>query len=325
MRHSRIAPRPIALAVCFMLFACDDVPDTSSAVAPRQCASLKRPPVPIPAGTHLLGDTRFYPEEGPVIEVTVAAFDIDVHEVSNREFAEFVAATQYVTRAERGLPEAVYDDLPADMRRPGSAVFQPPTVKQATSLMSWWTFVEGASWKAPQGPGSSIDGMDHYPVVHIAFEDAKAYAAWRGRRLPTEAEWEVAARGGLIGAAYAWGESPPDQTDPAPANTWQGLFPYVNQASDGYSGTAPVGCYSPNAYGLFDMTGNVWEWTADTYVPRRTAVDSNAAPDIGTIKGGSYLCADNFCQRYRPAARQSQERLFSASHIGFRTVSVSNH
>ncbi len=308
------------LALCAALAGCSGDEQTSAALGDCQPPADLGGPVAIKAGQYRLGDSRFYPEEGPVVSVEVGAFDIDAHEVTNAQFAAFVEATGYITRAERGLPEADFDHLPDDFRRAGSAVFTPPKKTNPTALVDWWRFVEGAHWRAPDGPGSSITDKEAYPVVHIAYEDARAYAAWRGRRLPTEAEWEVAARSGLRGAPYAWGDTPPDDLDIPAANTWQGFFPISNEKTDGFVGLAPVGCYAANAYGLHDMIGNVWEWTSDAKTQRRDDPPAQDTADSGTIKGGSFLCAENYCQRYRPAARQFQERTFSASHIGFRTV-----
>ena len=299
------------------------MPDLAVAACAPAAGSVR-----IDAGSYMLGEDRFYPEEGPVREVAVGAFEIDRTEVTNAQFAEFVAATGYVTRAERGLAEPAFDHLPDEMRRPGSAVFQKPLSSVNLNLASWWKFMEGASWRAPEGEGSSIDGREDHPVVHIALEDAEAYAKWRGRRLPSEAEWEVAARGGLDRAKYAWGDAPPGKSDKPMANTWQGVFPVLNQETDGYAGSAPVGCFPPNGYGLFDMTGNAWEWTSDPYYPRRGRAGEGAGGEdpnqpgvpVGVIKGGSFLCAENYCVRFRPAARQGQDLTFSASHIGFRTA-----
>jgi formylglycine-generating enzyme required for sulfatase activity len=212
--------------------------------------------------------------------------------------------------------------------------FVPEQLANMADITQWWRYVAGADWRHPEGPGSSIEGSENNPVEHVAYEDAAAYAEWAGHRLPTEAEWEYAARGGLEGAAYSWG----DGYDPVAgwkANSWQGSFPRQDEGLDGYHGTAPVGCFAPNDYGLFDMAGNVWEWTADWYAPGfapGAATDPRgpgmiqaaaAAPDRlprRVIKGGSWLCAPNFCARYRPAARQPQEVDLGASHIGFRTV-----
>ena len=291
--------------------------------------------VVIPGGEITIGDDRFYPEESPVRTVEIAPFEIDAIEVTNAAFAEFVEATGYVTRAERGLTESKFDHLPDNFRKPGSAVFTKPLEQGDMNPATWWKFIEGASWRQPEGPDSSVDGKENFPVVHIAHEDALAYAEWRGRRLPTEAEWEAAARSGKSGAPYAWGVTPPDKFAKPPANTWQGLFPYVNQKTDGHAGLAPVGCYAPNDFGAFDMIGNVWEWTSDPYYPDRESISDPQAPEdgydpnqpgvaVGVIKGGSYLCAENFCARFRPAARQAQDLTFSASHIGFRTAADSN-
>ncbi|MCG8443667.1 MAG: formylglycine-generating enzyme family protein [Caulobacterales bacterium] len=285
--------------------------------------------VAIDGGVVQLGSDRFYPEERPIRTVEIAPFVIDATEVTNAQFAAFVEAENYVTRAERGLPEEAYADVPDVLRAPGSAVFTPPL--EGGNPASWWRFAPGASWRAPEGPGSSIDGRDHYPVVHITHEDALAYALWRGRRLPTEAEWEAAARGGLVGASYAWGETPPDSLETPAANTWQGLFPFVDKALDGFAGVAPVGCYAPNGFGSYDALGNVWEWTSDPYYPDREGLDDPEAPPegfdprqpgvaVGVVKGGSHLCAENYCVRFRPAARQAQELIFATSHIGFRTA-----
>ena len=265
--------------------------------------------VDIPGGTYRVGEDRFYREEGPVRTVKIEAFNIDATEVTNREFSEFVAATGYLTRAERGLTEEQFSHIPEELRKPGSAVFTPPENPQNLSAGNWWRFVEGASWRMPNGPGSTVDGLESHPVVHVAFEDAEAYAAWKGRRLPTEIEWEAAARGRENHAPYSWGETPPDKLEKSPANIWQGIFPVINQKIDGYAGAAPVGCFEPNVNGLYDMIGNVWEMTS-----------TNHSPDAGVIKGGSYLCAENYCLRYRPAARQSQEFALGSSHIGFRTA-----
>lgn len=264
--------------------------------------------VDLPAGVFSMGATDTYAEEAPIRQVSVAPLAMQSTEVSNAQFATFVAATAYVTQAERAPDPALHPDLPPALLVPGSAVFRSPA---DTGQRRWWHFVEGASWRAPEGPGSDLSGRMDHPVVHVTFHDALAYAAWAGGDLPTEAEWEYAARGGLDGARYGWGDEPPDDGG-LKANTWQGAFPVQNTRRDGYAGTAPVGCFPPNGYGLFNMTGNVWEWT------RGQA--RAGQPNSGLIKGGSYLCADNFCRRYRPAARQAQERDFSASHIGFRLV-----
>lgn len=301
-----------------LVAACADEQEPAAGDMQTPCLSAEAASgtQPIPAGTYTVGADGFYPDEGPARVVELDAFDIDATEVTNAQFAEFVDVTGYITRAERGLPEEIHNDWPDDLRAPGSAVFIPPSGTDVARASSWWRFVSGANWRAPAGPGSTLEGKEHYPVVHIAHEDAVAYAAWKGRRLPTEAEWEAAA--GIV------------KTQPA-ANTWQGIFPVLNQESDGYRGLAPVGCYAPNGFDLYDMIGNVWEWTSDAYYPDRVAINDPAAPPsgrdrrqpgvaVGVIKGGSYLCAPNYCARYRPEARHAQDLLLGASHIGFRTV-----
>jgi formylglycine-generating enzyme required for sulfatase activity len=244
----------------------------------------------IPAGTVAMG-SDVYPEETHRT-ATVAGFWIDRTEVTNAAFAEFVRATNYVTVAERP-------------GRQGAAVFVLPSGNaDLSTAASWWRYVEGANWRHPGGPDTSIEGRENFPVVAIAYEDAAAYAKWKGRTLPTEAQWEHAAR---AGAAQL-----PEREQPKNANTWQGVFPIIDTAEDGFTGIAPVGCFKPNAYGLHDTIGNVWELTADAY-------EGNATP-AHVIKGGSFLCAPNYCLRYRPAARQPQEDGLGSSHVGFRTV-----
>ncbi len=274
----------------------------------------------IPAGSFLMGSDHDYPEERPVQKVSVAAFQVDSHEVTNAEFAAFVAATGYVTTAELPLPADKYPGLPDEYRVPGSMVFvMPQGVLEQFIASEWWRFTPGANWRQPSGPDSNILGRDNEPVTQVSWQDAKAYATWRGHDLPSEAEWEWAARGG-------GGNVPSAATQPkAPdANVWEGAFPYFDTAEDGYHGTAPVGCFQPNAYGLHDMLGNVWEWTLDVYQPRHDA-PSNPLPTPGlpeqrVIKGGSWLCSTTFCGRYRPSARQPGETDLGSNHIGFRTV-----
>ena len=220
------------------------------------------------------------------------------------------------TVAERPLDAKQFPSLPRDKLLPGSLVFrQPDHVRDMVDLSQWWAWTPGAHWRAPEGPGSSIRGRENHPVVHIAFEDAMAYARWARQDLPTEAEWEYAARGGLAEADYTWTEQQRKQSIKPLANHWQGLFPVKNLNEDGYSGTAPVGCFVPNGFGLFDMAGNVWEVTKDEYA------DANG-PYVGmkVAKGGSFLCADNFCGRYRPAARTPHGIDTGMQHVGFRTV-----
>ena len=290
--------------------------------------------VEISAGRFRMGSSAGYPEEREVHEVRVAGFWMDRHEVTNAQFARFVQATGYVTRAERKPQAQDFAGLDADRLQPGSAVFVPPRGAEhlGGGAYAWWRWVPGASWRHPQGPGSGIAGLENHPVVHVAYEDALAYARWLGHELPTEAQWEYAARGGLDGAEYPWGNTPDAKGRPM-ANTWQGRFPSTDSGRDGHKGTAPVGCYPANGFGLYDVVGNVWEWTRDSYQARHAAapmVDPVVVslPAAGTggaapakvIKGGSFLCAPDFCVRYRPAARQPQDTLLGAVHIGFRTV-----
>ncbi len=282
----------------------------------------------VPAGSFDLGDD-IYPEEQPVRRVTVKGFWMDRTEVTNRQFAAFVAATGYVTTAERPVDTARHPDLPRAMRQPGAVVFTPPKANtNPMQALDWWRYTPGANWRHPGGPQTDVQGRDEFPVVHVTFEDATAYARWKGRELPTEVQWEWAAR---AGASAPLGVK--DQ--PTQANTWQGLFPVVNAADDGFVGLAPVACYAANAFGLHDMIGNVWELTSDLYRPGHgnSADDASDGPtqvplvrrtaSTGTrvIKGGSYLCAPNYCLRYRAGARQPQEEDLAVSHLGFRTVS----
>jgi len=293
----------------------------------------------IPGGVFELGSDRHYPEEAPVRTVEVDGFWIDRHPVTNRRFAGFVAATGYVTVAERPLDPADFPGAPAANLVPGSMVFTgTPGPVDLRHISQWWTWTPGASWRRPEGAGSSIDGRDRHPVVHVAYEDAAAFATWDGARLPTEAEWESAARGGLARATYVWGDEPEPPGRPM-ANYWHGDFPW--RAEPGYGRTTPVGSFPPNGYGLFDMAGNVWEWTTDWYVDRGAAGhgDDHCGPDGGhpptaedsfdpaqpqfriprrVVKGGSHLCADSYCLRYRPAARRPQMVDTGMSHVGFR-------
>jgi sulfatase modifying factor 1 len=292
--------------------------------------------VAIPGGSFTMGDDDERLEERAAHRVTVAPFWIDRHEVTNAQFRRFVDATGYRTAAERGLSAQDHPGMPPELLVPGAVVFAVPAgLLDLVDVRGWWRYVAGADWRHPTGPGSSIDGKDNHPVVDVAHEDALAYARWLGRELPTEAQWEFAARGGLDGATYGWGEAFYDPASGWKANTWQGVFPLKDNADDGYHGTAPVGCFAPNGYGLFDTIGNVWEYTRDRWVPghpAEPATDPQGPPPAlaagrgGTaaspvvIKGGSFLCAPNFCARYRPSARQPQELGLGAAHLGFRTV-----
>ena len=286
----------------------------------------------VAGGAFSMGSDTHYTEEWPAHRVAVDGFWIDRHPVTNAQFARFVAATGYVTVAERPLPPDQHPELPAGLRVPGSAVFVMPTRDTAgRDPSAWWRYVPGADWRHPAGAASSIRRADSHPVVHIAFPDALAYARWAGRDLPTEAEWEFAARGGLDAKEYAWGD------EPRPggkwmANTWQGTFPFENTGVDGFIGTSPVGCYPANGYGLYDMAGNVWEWTRDWYRPGHESQENvnprgPASPaslpmhgPAHVIKGGSFLCSPDFCARYRPSARQPADEDLGSSHVGFRTV-----
>lgn len=311
--------------------ALSQVFDISHSSAIQQCDATSGM-VLISGGEFTLGAGAMYPEETPAMRTKVGPFLMSRHEVTNREFTEFVDATGYVTVAERIPNPSLYPDIPAESLTAGSAVFvKLSEAMQAATVMNWWHFIEGANWRHPSGPQSNINGKDYFPVVHIAYSDAQAYARWKGHRLPTEAEFEFASRGGLDGAVYARGNSL-TQDNKHIANTWQGLFPFSDSAEDGFAGLAPVGCYSQNEYGMHDLIGNVWEWTQTTYYPRHITAeqvptlpktgldDRQPGVPVGVIKGGSYLCAEDFCMRYRPAARQAQDTGLGTSHIGFRTV-----
>jgi len=295
----------------------------------------------IPGRPFLMGSNNHYPEEAPAHEVRVGGFWIDIYTVTNAQFARFVEATGYVTVAERPANPADYPGAKPELLAPSSVVFHKP--RQRVDLRNhhnWWRYVPGADWRHPDGPGSSLEGRERHPVVHVAYEDAEAYARWVGKELPTEAEWELAARGGLDGAEYAWG----NEFVPGGkmlANTWQGEFPVENLLTDGFEERAPVGSFPPNGYGLYDMAGNVWQWTTDWYQDGHEITDACCAgaepkggereksydpqmPEIRiprkVMKGGSYLCAPNYCRRYRPAARMAQPVDTSTCHLGFRCV-----
>jgi formylglycine-generating enzyme required for sulfatase activity len=299
--------------------------------------------IAIPGGTFRMGSDRHYPEETPVHRVTVSSFFIDPTPVTNRQFKEFVKATGHVTFAEIPPNPRDYPGALPHMIYAGSLVFVPPSRQVDLSHWGeWWTFLKAANWRHPYGPKSNINNLDNHPVVHVTFADAVAYAQWAGKELPTEAEWEFAARGGLDGAEYAWGsEFTPGGKHQA--NTWQGEFPRQNMNEDGYERTSPVTAFEPNGYGVSDMIGNVWEWTTDWYTQKHDADapkaccipenprggDENASydpcqPNIKiprkVIKGGSHLCAPNYCRRYRPAARHAEAVETSTSHVGFRCV-----
>jgi formylglycine-generating enzyme len=277
----------------------------------------------VPGGGFRMGSADFYPEERPVREVEVHGFWVDEHPVTVREYRRFVRATGYVTVAERPLDPARFPEADPALLHPGSLVFFPTDRPvDLRDVTQWWRYVPGANWRHPGGPGSTLDGLDQHPVTHVAAEDADAYAAWAGKELPTEAEWEFAARGGLDGAVFTWC----DELTPkgrVMANTWQGEFPWRNLKPPRKRGTSPVRCFPPNGFGLFDMAGNVWEWTSDLFAAQGGCCvpgQPGAGIPRRVIKGGSHLCAPNYCLRYRPAARQGEAVDTSTQHIGFRCV-----
>lgn len=289
---------------------CAAVPSTSTAPPDATTGMIL-----IDGGQFTMGSDVSHPEERPARIATVGSFWIDRHEVTNAEFAAFVAATGYVTAAERPLDPALYPGIDPELLKPGAMVFvMPESVADQVDISQWWQYLAGADWRHPEGPGSSIEGRLLHPVVHVTRDDALAYAQWLGRDLPTEAEWEFAARGGIDAADYVWGDEKVPEGE-WQANAWQGVFPVINQVIDGYEGTAPVGCYDANGYGLYDMAGNVWELTKDDYADSR-----GPQPGMAVIKSGSYLCSEDFCFRYRPSARQPAALDVGASHTGFRTV-----
>lgn len=299
----------------------------------------------IPAGGFVMGSDCHYPEEAPAHRMEVAGFWMDRAPVTNTQFRKFVKATGYLTVAERSADASLYPDATLEQLKPASIVFVAPAQDvDLQNHLRWWQYIPGADWRHPEGPGSSIKGREQHPVVHLALEDACAYADWSGKQLPTEAEWERAAWGGREGCEFAWG----DELHPggvAVANTFQGSFPHSNSRLDGYERTSPVGAFPPNGYGLVDMIGNVWEWTDSWYGPHDPLVDTEmeasgccAAAQAArrqasidphsqhggmprkVVKGGSYLCAPSYCRRYRPAARMAQGIDTSTGHMGFRCV-----
>jgi formylglycine-generating enzyme required for sulfatase activity len=299
--------------------------------------------VRIPGGFFRMGSNDHYPEEAPIHRVTVDGFWIDRTPVTNRQFKQFVKANGHVTMAQVRPDPADYPGALPHMLYAGSLVFAPPQhVADLRDWSRWWSFLKGSDWRHPYGPRSNINTLDNHPVVHVSFADAAAYAKWAGKDLPTEAEWEFAARGGLDDSEFAWG-SEFTSGGRHMANRWQGNFPVQNLNEDGYERTSPVMAFPPNGYGLHDMIGNVWEWTADWYAARHNAdapktccipenprggreadsYDPNQ-PNIliprKVLKGGSHLCAPNYCRRYRPAARHAEPVDTSASHVGFRCV-----
>lgn len=307
----------------------------------RKC--LTEDMIYLDGGSFWMGSDDHYQEEKPAHKVKVDGFWIDPAPVTNRDFAQFVRATGHVTTAEIAPDPADYPGALPEMLYPASLVFEPPhRPVSLRDFSQWWDYRAGANWRQPLGNGSSIEGLDKHPVTHVSFTDVQAYARWAGKELPTEAEWEYAARGGLDRSEYAWG----DELMPggkAMANTWQGDFPNENTLEDGFMRTSPVRTYDANGYGIYDMIGNVWEWTEDYFAdghsvtkgssccgprnPRGAALEESydpAMPEVRiarrVLKGGSHLCAPNYCQRYRPAARHAQPEDTSTSHVGFRLV-----
>ncbi|WP_255008376.1 formylglycine-generating enzyme family protein [Cyanobium sp. ATX 6F1] len=295
----------------------------------------------IPAGSFVMGSDHHYPEEAPAHRVAVEGFWIDRHLVTNAQFLKFVKATGHITLAEQPADPADYPGSLPELLAPASIVFVPPPGPIGTGdPYRWWQYVVGANWRHPEGPGSSIRGREQHPVVHVAHADAAAYAAWIGKSLPSEAEWERAAWGGREGAEFAWGEELHPGGRPL-ANTFQGDFPHHNSLLDGYAGTSPVGAFPANGYGLFDTIGNVWEWTDSWYLDhgarsagaegccasgseaREASIDRSSqhgAIPRKVMKGGSFLCAPSYCRRYRPAARLAQGIDTSTCHLGFRCL-----
>ena len=296
----------------------------------------------IPGGTFRMGSDHHYAEEKPAHTVTVDGFWIDETPVTNAQFRRFVEATGHVTWAEIDPDPKDYPGARPGMLKAGGLVFTPPSRPvDLADWSQWWRFTFGANWRRPYGKGSHIGGLDEHPVVQVAFRDAEAYAKWAGKELPTEAEWEFAARGGLDGAEFAWG----DELTPGGkhmANTWQGAFPHENTRADGFARTSPVRAYAANGYGVHDMIGNVWEWTADWYSaqhapdagkaccvpenPRGATIEQSYDPrdrvqiPRKVLKGGSHLCAPSYCKRYRPAARHAEQIDTTTSHVGFRCI-----
>ena len=294
----------------------------------------------IPGGTFTMGSNDHYPEEAPAHPVSVDAFWLDVYAVTNREFSRFVEATGHITLAEKPARPEDYPGAKPVMLAPSSVLFRKSAGPvDLRNPLNWWDYVQGADWRHPRGPQSSLQGLWDHPVVHVAFEDAEAYAHWAGKEIPTEAEWEFAARGGRNGEEFVWGAEYMPGGRPQ-ANTWQGEFPWQNTLDDGYEWTAPVGSFAPNGFGLYDMAGNVWEWTTDWYQqhasiaspcctianPRGGKREASVDPSSGApiprkvMKGGSFLCAPNYCRRYRPAARMAQGVDTSTCHLGFRCI-----
>ena len=335
------------LAASLALGGCGSKAPVGDAAADRPHAPcLANLPTPRPApstagmvfikgGAFQMGARPMRQEEGPPRLMRVGSFWIDLTDVTNAEFARFVAATGYVTLAERPLDPKAYPQLSGDQLKPSGIVFVGSASPAGSDPGQWWRVAPGANWRRPSGPASSIEGEEALPVVQIAWDDAMAYARWLGHDLPTEAEWEYAAQGGKGATRFVWGDAPLDPKHPQ-ANVWQGVFPALDTGVDGFKARAsPVGCFPPNGFGLYDMAGDVWQWTKDWYRPNidpapgasQSGPSQSAAFDPGdpgarkhVIKGGSFLCAPNYCYRYRPAAREPGPSDTGENHIGFRTV-----
>lgn len=307
-------------------------------------SALVRDPAPmvaLPGGTFVMGSDAFYPEEAPAHEVSVTAFAIDVHPVTNAQFARFVADTGHVTTAEIAPRAEDYPGADPELLVAGSAVFVPTAGPvDLRDAGQWWAYVPGANWRHPTGPDSDLAGRDDHPVVQVTYDDVLAYATWAGKTLPTEAQWEYAARGGLDAQAWAWGAAKLVDGD-VPANMWRGPFPWRSGRADGSWGTLPVGSFPPNGFGLLDVCGQVWEWTTDWWAPGHVAKGPCCAPKVDptgpadarfdphapsiaqrVLKGGSFLCADDYCMRYRPSARIAESVDTSTCHVGFRCVTT---
>jgi formylglycine-generating enzyme required for sulfatase activity len=349
MHSRRLGWQVVAVFLVSVLGAasCTSNPLARDGTPPATTADASRPPGSAPEGMVWIAGGTFsmgceqcgMPDALPVHPVTVSGFWMDRTPVTNAQFEAFVKATGYVTVAERTPDPKDFPGVPPEALQPGSLVFTPPASSVPLDDPSrWWAYVPGANWRHPEGPGSTIVGREDHPVVHVAWEDAAAFAKWAGARLPTEAEYEFAARGGLDGSLYAWG----DELQPGgrwAANIWQGEFPDKNTGEDGYTGTSPVTAFPPNGYGLYDMGGNVWQWCADWYAPdtyRKLAAVGTPArdprgPDASfdpqepgvrkrVVRGGSYLCTAQYCTRYLVGSRGKAEVSSGASNLGFRTV-----
>lgn len=289
------------LVACCVLAGCGN--DTPGDTARLQCLKTIGEFGTVEGGIFILGSDTGYREEGPARSLALPSFAIQTHEVTNAQFAAFVEETGYITEAELPPPQV---GAIAREQAPGAAVFRQPTATSPT----WWHWTPGATWRTPEGPGSTIERKQSHPVVQVTLKDAEAYARWAGQAIPTADQWEAAAKNAIKNARYEWGDTLLREDGSPRANIWQGIFPVQNTADDGFIGAAPVGCFQPNTSGLYDMTGNVWELTS-------TMDESGENP---VVKGGSFLCADNYCRRYRPAAWQTQDQGLGTNHIGFRTI-----